>query len=64
MPMRKLLFPAQRAHIRDLGLDPEVLSRIHHNCLQQLRREGERMTAQTSISLTPHAMMRPGSHSC
>lgn len=32
--------------IRELGLDPQVLSRIHHNRLQQLRREGERMTAQ------------------
>ena len=32
--------------IRDLDLDPGILSRIHHNRLQQLRREGERMTAQ------------------
>ena len=32
--------------IRDVGLDPQVRSRIHHNRLQQLRREGERMTAQ------------------
>jgi Domain of unknown function (DUF4158) len=32
--------------IRDVGLDPQVRSRIHHNRLQPLRREGERMTAQ------------------
>ncbi|MGH2480888.1 MAG: DUF4158 domain-containing protein, partial [Ktedonobacteraceae bacterium] len=32
--------------IRDLSLDPGILSHIHHNRLQQLRREGERMTAQ------------------
>jgi TnpA family transposase len=32
--------------IRDVSLDPQVRSRIHHNRLQQLRREGERMTAQ------------------
>lgn len=32
--------------IRELGLDPQVRSRIHHNRLQQLRREGERMTGQ------------------
>src|SRR5438876_8507980 len=32
--------------IRELGLDPEVPSRIHQNRLQQLAREGARMTAQ------------------
>lgn len=32
--------------IREVGLDPQMRSRIHHNRLQQLRRESERMTAQ------------------
>ena len=32
--------------ICDLGLDPQVTSRIHQNRLQQLAREGTRMTAQ------------------
>lgn len=32
--------------IRTLGLDPQVTSRIHQNRLQQLAREGTRMTAQ------------------
>jgi len=32
--------------IRELGLDPQVTSRIHQNRLQQLAREGARMTAQ------------------
>jgi len=32
--------------IRDVGLDPQARSRIHHNRSKQLRREGERMTAQ------------------
>src|SRR5260370_9201888 len=32
--------------IRELGLDPQVTSRVHQNRLQQLAREGARMTAQ------------------
>ncbi|MGI9060491.1 MAG: Tn3 family transposase [Ktedonobacteraceae bacterium] len=32
--------------IRDLGLDSQVTSRVHQNRLQQLAREGTRMTAQ------------------
>ncbi len=32
--------------IREVGLDPQVRARIHHNRLQQLRREGERMKVQ------------------
>ena len=32
--------------IRDLGLDPQITSRVHQNRLQQLAREGTRMTAQ------------------
>jgi TnpA family transposase len=32
--------------IREVDLDPQVRSRIHHDRLQQLRREGERMTVQ------------------
>jgi TnpA family transposase len=32
--------------IRDLGLDPQVTSQVHQNRLQQLAREGTRMTAQ------------------
>lgn len=31
--------------IRELGLDPQVTSRVHQNRLQQLAREGARMTA-------------------
>src|SRR6266571_3477961 len=32
--------------IRELGLDPQVASHVHQNRLQQLAREGARMTAQ------------------
>src|SRR6266568_2351269 len=32
--------------IRELGLDPQVTSRVHQNRLHQLAREGARMTAQ------------------
>lgn len=32
--------------IREVGLNPQVRARIHHNRLQQLRREGERMKMQ------------------
>src|SRR5258708_7890306 len=32
--------------IRELGLNPRVTSRVHQNRLQQLAREGARMTAQ------------------